>query len=81
VAFLVWLKAELSQFSQLLDSISGFVAYGTTLTVARSFQVTGCYHLKRLGCISHNFPSVDEVRGATKDCYCKNMVAWFLTKF
>jgi hypothetical protein len=74
-------KAELSQFSQLLDSVSDFVACGATLTVARSFQVTGCDHLKRLGCVSHNFPSVDDVRWAAEDCYCKNVVARFFTKF
>jgi len=33
------------------------------------------------GHISHNFPSVEDVRGAAEDHYCKNMVVRFLKKF
>ena len=36
-AFLVWHHAELGQFSQLLDSVADFGAYGATLAIARSF--------------------------------------------
>lgn len=64
VAFSAWLKAEVSQLVPLLDSVSDFGAYSATLTVARSFQATSCTHLKKLGCVNHNFPSVDDVRGA-----------------
>ena len=35
--FLAWLQAELGQFSQLLESVTNFGAYGATLAIARSF--------------------------------------------
>ena len=47
--FSTWLQAELGQFSQLLDSVADFGAYGLALAVAQSFQTAGCDHLKRLG--------------------------------
>lgn len=80
-AFSAWLQAELGQFTQLMNNISDFGAYGATLIVARSFQVAGFDHLKKLGCVSHNFPSIDDVHGASRDRLCKNVVVWFLTKF
>ena len=79
--FSTWLQAELGQFTQLMNNISDFGAYGATLIVVHSFQATGCDHLKKLGHVSHNFPSVDDVHGASGDRICKNVVAWFLTKF
>ena len=81
MTFLVWLKAEVGQLILLLDSVLDFGAYGATLAVARSFQVAGCDHLKRLGHVNHNFPSVEEVQGATNDQACKNVCARFLKKF
>jgi hypothetical protein len=80
-AFLAWLQAEVGQFSQLLDSVADFGAYGATLTIARSFQAAGCDHLKRLWWVNHNFPSIDDVRAAAEDRHCKNVVARFLMKF
>lgn len=65
----------------LLDSVSDFGAYGATLTVARSFQVAGCDHLKKLGHVNHNFLSVEDVRGAAEDRACKNVCVRFLKKF
>ena len=35
--FSTWLQAELGPFSQLLESVADFGAYGAALTVARSF--------------------------------------------
>ena len=35
--FSAWLQAELGQFSQLLDSVANFGAYGAALAFARSF--------------------------------------------
>ena len=35
--FSMWLQAELGQFSQLLDSVANFGAYGAALAFARSF--------------------------------------------
>jgi hypothetical protein len=81
VAFLVWLQAELDQFTQLLNNVSDFGAYGATLAVVSYFQAAGCDHLKKLGHVSHNFPSIDDVRSASRDCLCKNVVARFLMKF
>ena len=72
-AFSTWLKAEVGQLVPLLDNISDIEAYGATLAVAHFFQVTGCDHLKKLGRISHNFPSVEDVREAVDDRYCKNV--------
>jgi hypothetical protein len=69
-------QAELGQFSQLLDSVADFGAYGATLAIARSFQAARCDHLKR-----HHFPSLKDVRGAANDRFCKNVVVHFLTKF
>jgi hypothetical protein len=34
-----------------------------------------------LGRVNHNFPSLDDVQGASGDQLCKNVVARFLTKF
>ena len=67
VVFSTWLQAELGQFSQLLDSVANFGAYGAALAVARSLQATGCDHLKRLGRVNHGFPSLEDVRGAASD--------------
>ena len=64
-----------------MDSVADFGAYGPTLTVAWSFQAAGCDHLKRLGWVNHNFPSLEDVWGAANDRLCKNVVARFLTKF
>lgn len=64
-----------------MNNVSDFGAYGATLAVARSFQATRCDHLKKLGHVSHNFPSVNDVRGASGGHLCKNIVAWFMTKF
>ena len=64
-----------------MDNVADFGAYGATLTVARSFQAARCDHLKRLGRVNHNFPSLEDVRGAANDRLCKNVVARFLTKF
>ena len=36
-AFSLWLRAELGQFSQLLDSVANFGAYVAALAIARSF--------------------------------------------
>lgn len=80
-AFSVWLKAEVGQLVPLLDNVFYFGAYGATLAVARSFQATGCDHLKRLGRVNNNFPSVDDVRGAAENRACKNVCARFLKKF
>ena len=80
-AFFAWLQAELGQFSQLLDSVADFGAYEATLVVAQSFQAAGCDHLKRLGRVNHNFPSLAKVRGAANDRLCKNVVTRFLMKF
>lgn len=33
------------------------------------------------GAINHNFPSVNDVRGASKDRLCKNVIVRFLMKF
>ena len=60
-AFSAWPQAELGQFSQLLDSVADFGAYGATLAVMRSFQAAGCDHLKRLGRVNHSFPSLEDV--------------------
>ena len=35
--FSLWLRAELGQFSQLLDSVANFGAYVVALAIARSF--------------------------------------------
>ena len=48
-AFSTWLKLEIGQLGLLLDNVLDFGAYGATLAVARSFQVTGYDHLKNLG--------------------------------
>ena len=48
-AFSTWLKSEIGQLVLLLDNVLDFGAYGATLAVARSFQVTGYDHLKNLG--------------------------------
>ena len=80
-AFLAWLQAELGQFSQLLENVVDFGAYGATLVVVRSFQATRCDHLKRLGRVNHNFPSLENVRGAANDRLSKNVVTYILTKF
>ena len=37
--------------------------------------------MKRLGQVNHSFPILEDVRGATNDWLCKNVVACFLTKF
>ena len=37
--------------------------------------------MKRLGLVSHGFPSLEDVRGAASDRLCKNVVAHFLMKF
>ena len=37
-AFLAWLQAKLGQFSQLLENVADFGAYGATLDVARCFR-------------------------------------------
>ena len=71
----------LRYFAQLLNNVLDFGAYGAALAIVWSFQVARCDHLKRLGCVNHNFPSVDDVQGASKDCLCKNVDARFLTKF
>ena len=56
--FLAWLQAELGQFSQLLENVADF---GATLDVVRPFQAARCDHLKRLGRVNHNFPSLEDV--------------------
>jgi hypothetical protein len=61
MVFLVWLQAKLGQFAQLLNNVLDFGAYGAAFAVVWSFQATRCDHIKRLGCINHNFPSVDNV--------------------
>ena len=66
-AFSSWLQAELGQFSQLLKNVADFGAYGATLAVVRSFQATGCDHLKRLGRVNHNFPTLEDMQGAAND--------------
>lgn len=81
MAFSMWLKAEVGQLVPLLDSVSDFGAYGATLAVACCFQVAGCDHLKKLGRVNHNFPSVEDVRGAAEHRACKNVCARFLKKF
>lgn len=81
VAFLSWLKAEVSQLVPLLDIVLDFGAYGVTLAVARSFQAAGCDHHKKLGQVNHNFPIIEDVRGATKDRAYKNVCEHFLKKF
>lgn len=60
-AFSMLLKAEVGQLVPLLDSVSDFGAYGATLAIARSFQVARCDHLKKLGRVSHHFPSVEDM--------------------
>lgn len=80
-AVLAWLKMEVGQLVPLLDNVSDFGAYGTTLSVARSFEAAGCDHLRRLGHVNHTFPSVEDVQGAVEDRSCKNVCAWFLKKF
>ena len=57
-AFKAWLFAEIIQLVPLLNSVSDFGAYGATLGVAHSFQAAGCDHLRKLGRVNHNFPSV-----------------------
>ena len=37
--------------------------------------------MKRLGCVNHGFPSLEDVRGAACDWLCKNVVVRFLMKF
>ena len=37
--------------------------------------------MKRLGCVNHGFPSLEDVRGVASDRLCKNVVARFLMKF
>ena len=64
-----------------MENVADFGSYGATLAVAGSFQAAGCDHLKRLGRVNHNFPSLEDVRGAANDWLCKNVVARFLTKF
>lgn len=79
--FLAWLQAEHGQFTQLLNNVLDFGAYGATLAIAWSFQTTGCDHLKKLGRVNNSFPSVDDVRGASSDRLCKNIVTRYLMKF
>lgn len=81
MAFLAWLQAKLGQYTQPLNNIFYFGAYGAALAIAWSFQATRCDHLKKLGHANHNFPSVNDVPGTSKDHLCKNVVAHFLTKF
>ena len=64
-----------------MDSVADFGAYRATLAITRSFQATGCDHLKRLERVNHNFPSLEDVWGAANDRLCKNVVARFLMKF
>ena len=64
-----------------MNNVLDFGAYGAALAIVWSFQAMGCDHLKRLGRINHNFPSIDNVRVASKDRLCKNVDARFLTKF
>ena len=64
-----------------MENVADFGAYGATLAIVRSFQDTRCDHLKRLGRVNHNFPSLEDVWGAANDRLCKNVVARFLTKF
>ena len=81
MAFSAWLQAELGQFVQLLNIVSDFGAHRAALVIAWSFQAVRCDHLKKLGHVNHNFPSVDDVRGISKDRHCKNVVVRFLMKF
>lgn len=81
MSFSTWLKVDVGQLVPLLDNVSDFGAYGATLAVACSFQAIDCDHIKRLGHVNHNFPSVDDVRGATKDQASKNACVRFLKKF
>lgn len=80
VVFLACLLAEVDQFDQLLNNVLDFGAYGATLAIVWSFQAMGCDHLKRLGRVNHNFPSIDDVRGASKDRLGKNVDTRFLMK-
>jgi len=62
-AFSSWLTAEDGHLLPLLDSVLDFGAFDATLGVTHSFQANGCDHLKKLGLVKHNFPSVDDLRG------------------
>ena len=37
--------------------------------------------MKKLGWVNHNFPSLEDMRGAANDRLCKNVVMHFLIKF
>ena len=65
----------------MLDSVSDLGAYGAALIVAWTFQAPGYDHLKKISQVSHNFPSVDDVREAVRDPQCKNVVVRFLKRF
>ena len=64
-----------------MKNVADFGAYGATLAIVRSFQDTRCDHLKRLGRVNHNFPSLVDVQVVANDRLCKNVVVRFLTKF
>lgn len=65
----------------LIENAADFGACAAALGLARTFQVAGCDHLKKIKRVNHVFPDIDDVRKSKDDNIFKNVANCFLKRF